>query len=150
MVTASERGEAILARLPDEVGFRTSLLGLHANVAAFTESDEWLGGALRSIESNRHRLASLLAEKLPEIGYRMPRASYLAWLDFRGLDWGDEPAVRALVSARVALSSGSDFGTQGRGFARLNFACSPAVLTEAIDRLAARDADLGGTTRADG
>ena len=151
MVTASERGEAMLARLPDEVGFRTSLLGLHANVAAFTESDEWLGGALRSIESNRHLLASLLAEKLPEIGYRMPRASYLAWLDFRGLDWGDEPAVRALVSARVALSSGPDFGTQGRGFARLNFACSPEVLTEAIDRLAAtRDAGLGETTRADG
>jgi cystathionine beta-lyase len=28
------------------------------------------------------------------------------------------------------------FGTQGAGFARLNFACSPEVLGEAVDRLA--------------
>jgi cystathionine beta-lyase len=137
MVTASARGDAMLARLPEEVGFRTSLLGLHASVAAFTEGDAWLGGALRAIESNRSLLASLLAERLPEVGFRMPRASYLAWLDCRGLDWGDNPAAHALASARVALNSGQDFGAQGRGFMRLNFACSPEVLTEAVDRLAA-------------
>jgi cystathionine beta-lyase len=137
MVTASARGDAMLARLPEEVGFRTSLLGLHASVAAFTEGDVWLGGALRAIESNRSLLASLLAERLPEVGFRMPGASYLAWLDCRGLDWGDNPAAHALASARVALNSGQDFGAQGRGFMRLNFACSPEVLTEAVDRLAA-------------
>jgi cystathionine beta-lyase len=137
MVTASARSDAMLARLPEEVGFRTSLLGLHASVAALTEGEAWLDGALRAIESNRSLLASLLAERLPEVGFRMPRASYLAWLDCRGLDWGDDPAAHALASARVALSAGHDFGTQGRGFMRLNFACSPEVLTEAVDRLAA-------------
>jgi cystathionine beta-lyase len=137
MVTASARGDAMLARLPEEVGFRTSLLGLHASVAAFTEGDAWLDGVLRAIESNRSLLASLLAERLPEVGFRMPRASYLAWLDCRRLDWGDDPAAHALASARVALIAGHDFGTQGRGFMRLNFACSPEVLTEAVDRLAA-------------
>lgn len=137
MITASDRGEALLARLPAEVAFRTSLLGLHANVAAFTDGDAWLAGALRAIESNRQLLATLLAEKLPGVRFRMPRASYLAWLDCRDLNWGDDPAAHALDVARVALSPGQDFGTQGRGFMRLNFACSPAVLTEAVDRLAA-------------
>jgi cystathionine beta-lyase len=137
MITASDRGDALLARLPAEVAFRTSLLGLHANVAAFTEGDAWLDGALRAIESNRQLLATLLAEKLPGVRFRMPRASYLAWLDCRDLNWGDDPAAHALDVARVALSPGQDFGTQGRGFMRLNFACSPEVLTEAVDRLAA-------------
>ena len=137
MITASNRGDALLARLPAEVAFRTSLLGLHANVAAFTDGDAWLSGALRAIESNRQLLATLLAEKLPGVRFRMPRASYLAWLDCRDLNWGDDPAAHALDVARVALSPGQDFGTQGRGFMRLNFACSPEVLTEAVDRLAA-------------
>ena len=137
MITASDRGDALLARLPAEVAFRTSLLGLHANVAAFTDGDAWLAGALRAIESNRQLLATLLAEKLPGVRFRMPRASYLAWLDCRDLNWGDDPAAHALDVARVALSPGQDFGTQGRGFMRLNFACSPEVLTEAVDRLAA-------------
>jgi len=137
MITASDRGDALLARLPAEVAFRTSLLGLHANVAAFTDGDAWLAGALRAIESNRQLLATLLAEKLPGVRFRMPRASYLAWLDCRDLNWGDDPAAHALDVARVALSPGQDFGTLGRGFMRLNFACSPEVLTEAVDRLAA-------------
>jgi cystathionine beta-lyase len=37
----------------------------------------------------------------------------------------------------VALSSGPNYGGEvGRGFARLNFATSPQILTEAIDRMA--------------
>ena len=38
--------------------------------------------------------------------------------------------------ARVALSAGPAFGTGGDGHVRLNFATSPAVLAEAIDRMA--------------
>ena len=65
-----------------------------------------------------------------------PRASYLAWLDFRELGWGDAPAAYALEVARVALNSGIGFGPSGAGLARLNLACSPEVLTEAVTRLA--------------
>jgi cystathionine beta-lyase len=39
--------------------------------------------------------------------------------------------------ARVALNSGVSFGPAGAGFARLNLACSPEVLAEAVRRLAA-------------
>ena len=82
-------------------------------------------------------LSDLLDVQLPEVGYRPPGASYLAWLDLRNLGWGDDPALVALEQARVALSPGPMFGKPGRGFARLNFGCSPEVLTEAISRLAA-------------
>lgn len=136
MVAGSERMTAVLDRMPEEVTYRTSLLGLHASIAALEHGADWLEGALAAIVANRELLASLLAERLPEVKYRAPRASYLAWLDFRELGWGDDPAARALEAARVALVPGPDFGTQGRGFARLNFACSPEVLTEAVQRLA--------------
>jgi cystathionine beta-lyase len=136
-VAASERTTAILDGMPEEVGTRTGLLGLHASVAAYTDSVDWLHGAIAAMESNAELLGELLAVHLPQLGFRRPRASYLAWLDFRPLGWGDDPSIRALELARVALVPGPTFGPQGRGFARLNFACSPEMLREAVERLAA-------------
>jgi cystathionine beta-lyase len=137
MIAASERGLAVLDGMPDEVFYRTGIVGYHASLAAFTDGDEWLAGAIRAITASSELLGELLAEHLPEVTFLPPRASYLAWLDFRGLGWGDDPAQRALEVARVALNSGRTFGPSGAGFARLNLACSPEVLTEAVRRLAA-------------
>lgn len=126
-----------LDSLPIEVGFRTSILGLHASIAAYSAGEEWLAGAVAAIEYNAALLTALLAEHLPEVGYRPPSAGYLAWLDARALGWGDDPSVHALKVAKVALNPGPSFGEEGTGFVRLNLACSPEVLTEAIERLAA-------------
>jgi cysteine-S-conjugate beta-lyase len=137
MVAASPRATAVLDGMPREVQFRTSILGLHASIAAFTHGDDWLDGAVAAIEASDALLASLLSQTLLDIRYRRPRASYLAWLDATALGWGDDPSVRALEVARVALNSGPEFGPAGRGHFRLNLACSPEVLTEAIERLGA-------------
>jgi cystathionine beta-lyase len=135
MVAASDRSLALLDGMSVEVGWRTSILGLHASVAALTHGDDWLDGTIAAIEASNALLAGLLAQHLPEVGYRPPSASYLGWLDFSALSWGDDPSIRALA-AKVALNAGPSFGTQGGGFARLNFACAPDVLTEAVTRLA--------------
>ena len=137
IVTASERMRLAVAGLPEEVHWRTSQFGLIASVAAFTDGEEWLDGAIAAIQANRALLAELLQLELPGVKYAQPHASYLAWLDFRALGWGDDPAAVALAQAKVALHSGPMFGAQGNGFARLNLACSHEVLTEAISRLAA-------------
>jgi cystathionine beta-lyase len=136
MVTASEVKRGIVGSMPFEVYARTGILGLLASLTGYREGGEWLDGILVSLDANRRLLADLLAERLPAARYRMPEATYLAWLDLRALGWGDDPAEYALEHARVALSSGSLFGSPGRGFARLNLACSPDTLTEAIARLA--------------
>jgi cystathionine beta-lyase len=136
-VTGSDRMHRMLAALPDEVHFRTSLFGRIAATAAFTDGEPWLDAAVGTIRHNEDLLASLLGERMPRIRFVPPDASYLAWLDFRETGWGYDPSVRALRDAQVALNPGPSFGAQGRGFARLNFACSPEVLTEAVGRLAA-------------
>ncbi|HEX9042986.1 MAG TPA: hypothetical protein VF838_18545 [Trebonia sp.] len=52
------------------------------------------------------------------------------------LGWGEDPAQFALERARVALSSGPAFGPQGAGRARMNLACAPGTIIEAVTRLA--------------
>jgi len=136
MVTAGGRNQTIVGSMPDEVYWRTSLLGLKASVAAYREGGPWLEGIIASLDSSRRLLTTLLADHLPEVKYRMPEATYLAWLDFSALGWGDDPAAHILDHAKVALSNGPPFGEQGRGFARVNLACAPDTLTEAITRLA--------------
>ncbi len=136
IVTASTVNAALVAALPDEVVARTGLFGQLASVAAFESGVAWLDGAIRALDESRALLRDLLTRHLPEVGYEPPAASFLAWLDFRALDWGDDPAVRALERGRVALTPGPSFGTGGTGHLRLNFACSPELLDEAIRRLA--------------
>ncbi|GAA4680134.1 MalY/PatB family protein [Frondihabitans cladoniiphilus] len=135
MVAGDDRTAALLDTLNEEVACRASILGLHANVAALSCTD-WLDDAVVKVAANASLLGALLAENLPGVVYHRPRAGYLAWLDFRGLGLGDDPAVSLRENAYVALNSGLSFGREGRGFARLNLACDPATLREAVLRIA--------------
>ncbi|MGW8483650.1 MalY/PatB family protein [Microbacterium sp. NPDC055903] len=138
MVTAADEPTRVVRGMPIEVVWRTGQFGLLAAVAAFgEESDPWLDGLLHTLDGNRRLLAELLTQHLPEVGYRVPDAGYLGWLDLGPLEWGDRPARRILREAKVALQDGRPFGAEGEGFARINFGTSAEIITEAMMRIAA-------------
>jgi len=138
-----------LRRLPEEVSHGPSHLGVIAHTAAFRDGQPWLTSLLAGLAANRDLLGELLGAHLPQVRYRPPEATYLAWLDCRAFGLHDPdaatgnhvvsdlagPARMFLDHARVALSSGHVFGQGGAGFVRLNFATSPAILREAIQRM---------------
>jgi cysteine-S-conjugate beta-lyase len=132
-----------LRRMPEVATHGASHVGEIAHAAALNDGRGWLDALLVDLDENRRLLADLLAEHLPQIGYRMPEGTYLAWLDCRALGLGDDPAAVWLEKARVALNAGPEFGTGGAGHARLNLATTPEILTEAVRRLAA-DSPLSG------
>ncbi|MGC5016406.1 MalY/PatB family protein [Streptosporangium sp. DT93] len=137
VITADPAPRRYADRLPSHSLYRTGHLGVIATVAAFNDGERWLAGALDILDRNRRLLGELLAESLPEARYGRPEAGFLAWIDFRALGWGDDPAGHILDAARVALNAGHRYGAAGVGFARLNFGCSPQTLTEAVARIAA-------------
>lgn len=149
LAVAGPRAVADLRRMPEEVSHGPSHLGVIAHTVAFREGGPWLDLLLDGLDGNRALLATLLAKHLPSVPYHRPEGTYLAWLDCTGLGVDTEqpaddtgvvsdvagPAKMFLDRARVALSSGHVFGTGGTGFVRLNFATSPAILTEAVTRM---------------
>jgi cystathionine beta-lyase len=135
-VTASPERRALVDALPVEVEERAGLFGVIAAEAAYRDGGPWLTEALDAIEANRRLLTGLLDEHLPDARYREPRASYLGWVDLRAYGWGDDPAERIREEARVAFANGPRFGREGEGHVRINLACAPEILKEAVARAA--------------
>ena len=136
MIACSDEARAALSRVPEETKYRAGHLGILGARAAFTEGDAWLASVHRILDRNRMLLGELLKEHLPRVSWIAPQASYLAWLDCTALGLGDDPAVAFRERGRVALSPGPSFGTQGRGFARLNIATTATLLEDAVRRMA--------------
>lgn len=129
--------EARRAALPDHLLGAVATPGAAATLAALTQGEPWLTETVAFLGDQRDHLAARVAAELPGARMTLPEATYLAWLDLRAYDLGDDPAAWLLEHARVALNPGPDFGEHGAGFVRLNFATTRAVLDEAIDRIAA-------------
>lgn len=136
IVAADERANLVLQKLPPETAARASILGLHANVTAFSAGRAWLDRAITQIEANDALLADLVRDQLPGVRYTRPRAGYLAWLDFGDTRIAADPFAAILNEARVALNDGAEFGEGGAGHVRLNLACAPATIREAVRRIA--------------
>lgn len=123
--------EAVDARLGLLFG-QVGVLAVEALKAAWTSGDSWLEEVMALLDRNRHRVA----ERLPAgVSYRIPEAGFLAWLDCRRLDVGDDPMGFFRDEAKVLLFSGPSFGAAGNGFVRLNFGTSLKVLDETLDRM---------------
>ncbi|MEQ4720007.1 aminotransferase class I/II-fold pyridoxal phosphate-dependent enzyme [Nonomuraea sp. B19D2] len=106
-----------------------NLFGVEATVAAWRHGDAWLESTRALLDRNRHTIASRLPSA---VGYRIPEATYLAWLHM------GRPGVAEVYEreARVRLVDGSVFGPGGEDYVRLNFATTESILAEILDRMA--------------
>ncbi len=136
IVSQSEVMHEKLNELPPALHYRASLLGAFATVTAFEKCDAWLDETLEILDENRNLVANLISSRIPAVGYSLPHASYLAWLDMSKLDLGEDPGLALIERAKVAFNSGHIYGSLGKDYVRLNFATSPAIITEAIERIA--------------
>ena len=136
IVSQTEKMHEKLNELAPAMHYRASLLGAFATVAAFEKGEPWLDHALVILDENRHLVANLISSRVPSIKYAIPHCSYLAWLDLSNLNLGEDPGAVLIERAKVAFNSGHIYGELGKSHVRLNFATSPAIITEAIERIA--------------
>lgn len=133
-------GSPALRRRFEKINLRLlgspSAFGMIAAETAWRECDAWHDAVLRQLDENRRFVAEFIDANLPGIGYLMPEATYLAWLDCGALNLPDTPAKFFLDKGRVALSPGSDFSSYSKGYVRLNFATPPDILRQILTRMA--------------
>ncbi|HTF08357.1 MAG TPA: aminotransferase class I/II-fold pyridoxal phosphate-dependent enzyme, partial [Asanoa sp.] len=142
VVTASPAMAAVTDRLPPDTKWRVGHFGVLASVAAYTEGTPWLDRLLATLDDRRALLGRLLAERLPEVSWQPPEATFLAWLDCSAIGGGAAPRELFFEKGRVALEPGPRFGAAGSGHVRLNFGTSAEILEAAVDRMAAARGSL--------
>ncbi len=107
-----------------------------ATRAAFEECREWREAMLSYVEGNILFVEKFLKERIPEIRISRPEATYLVWLDCRGLGLDHRELVDLFVNgARLGLNDGEMFGPGGEGHMRLNVATPRPVLERAMENL---------------
>jgi cystathionine beta-lyase len=110
--------------------------GVIANTVAYNDSGEWLDETVEYLDGNRALLGELLRQHIPQMHYRMPEGTYIAWLDARDLGIEGSPAEFFREHAGVALTDGVNCGTAGEGFVRFIFATSRPIIEKAVLQMA--------------
>lgn len=103
--------------------------------AAYREGGPWLEAAMEYIEGNIAVVRGTV-EGISGVTMIEPEATFLAWIDFRGLGMEPDALHRFLRDkAGMAMTRGVSFGAEGAGFIRLNVACRRAALGAALEHL---------------
>lgn len=107
-----------------------------ATIAAFENGEPWRREMIEYIEGNIEFTIEYCKQHIPQIVAVRPEASFLVWLDCRGLDIPHTEIVKLFTEkANLALNDGAMFGTQGEGFMRLNVGTTRATLEKALKQL---------------
>ena len=111
-------------------------LGYVACEAAYRDCEPWRQQLLAYLRGNRDYLLDFVARELPGVRVEAPiEATYLAWLNVEKLALADPLAF--FEKHGVGLSEGTYFGAKPGQYVRLNFGCTRATLTTALQRMKA-------------
>lgn len=111
-----------------------NVLGLTACEAAYRLGGPWRERLLERLRGQAMKVEQTIAQ-LPCLSMSRVEASFLAWIDARGL--GLEHPADFFEQAGLGLMDGAAFGPgqQYGQYVRLNFGTQPALLDLALDRL---------------
>jgi cystathionine beta-lyase len=107
-----------------------------ATIAAFKHGEQWRREMLEYVEGNIEFVEEYCRKYIPQIRPLRPQASFLVWLDCRGLDMNHDELIDLFVNqAGLALNDGEMFNPGGKGFMRLNVATQRQILEKAMEKL---------------
>ena len=113
-----------------------SVLSHAAFESAYKNGKPWLEDLKEHLYGNYKMLQGLCDEYSDVIKVTPIEATYLAWLDCKGMGLRDKALRTFFVNeAKLGLNAGISFGKEGSGFMRLNFAVSRAKMSTIIVRL---------------
>jgi cysteine-S-conjugate beta-lyase len=106
-------------------------LSYYAAEAAYRDGEPWRLELLAYLKTNRDTLVDFV-NSCPGLSILPPQATYLAWIDARGLQL-ENPAIHFEKNAGLFLSDGTFFGFPG--YIRFNFGCPRSRMMEGLEKI---------------
>jgi len=101
--------------------------------AAYKKSDDWYYYMLEYVENNFKMVKDFITKHLPDVGFEIPDATYLGWLDLNKYDIDYEKLSDLFVTkGGFAVQHGKQFGEEGIGYFRINVGISNKLLMKAM------------------
>ncbi|MBA9084330.1 cystathionine beta-lyase [Fontibacillus solani] len=111
-------------------------LSIAALQAAYQHGGEWLMELKNYLDDNFAFTKKFLEDHLPEAGFHIPEATYLAWVNIKAYLPNEENLSLFFANqAGVLLEGGNMFVANGDGYIRLNLACPRSMLNEGLERI---------------
>ena len=103
---------------------------------AYREGEPWLDSLLIYLQETKNFVRDYVISNLPGIQLIEPEGTYLLWFDCRSLGMNEEELNNFFVKdAKVGLSPGTVFGTEGNGFMRMNIGTSRQIVAKALEQI---------------
>jgi len=111
-------------------------LSIAATQAAYQYGDEWLKQLKNYLDDNFMFAKHYLDCHLPKAVFRIPEATYLAWVNINAyLPKEENLPLYFANNAGVLLEGGNMFVANSDGYIRLNLACPRSILEEGLRRI---------------
>ena len=103
---------------------------------AYEQGEEWVEQMLEYVEANIDFMEQYLKKNMPKMGMIRPQASFLVFLDARGLGLPHDELVKFFIrEAKVGMNDGAMFGEEGSGYMRMNLGCPRSILEKALNQI---------------
>lgn len=119
----------------DEVA-EPNVFCIEANTAAFTKGRAWLEELCCYIEENKRYVREFIDQQLPMLYVVPSEATYLLWVDCHKVcEDGNQLCEFIRKETGLFVSSGEEYGKNGRSFMRINLACPKSRVEDGMTRL---------------
>ncbi|MDR3215084.1 MAG: PatB family C-S lyase [Bacilli bacterium] len=130
------RDEELLKAYNEAKNGNENILSLVACQAAYQYGQKWLDELKSYLDNNFTYLKTFLDKNLPLTNFKIPDATYLAWVNLAAYTPQDVDLTEWFATeCGVLLESGSQFVQDGDGYVRLNLACPQEKLVQTLNRL---------------
>lgn len=111
-------------------------LSLAAAIGAYQNGAAWLDELKEYLDGNFQVLQNFLAQYFPKIQFKIPDATYLAWVDFTAYVPANTNLTKFFLENSGVILEGSEMFVENGGLrVRLNLACPRSQIHEALEKI---------------
>lgn len=113
-----------------------TIFGVLSVIKGYNHSAYWVDELVAYLADNMKTVFSFIKDEIPNISFKKPESTYLAWIDCSNLRASDEEIQDSLVNiGNVGIMSGKVYQVNNGKFLRLNVGCPHEKLVDGLERM---------------